>query len=168
MPIRFRCAYCNQLMGISTRKAGTVVRCPKCAGEIIVPVPEGTEGADEPPPPPPAPAAAAPPAPPPLAVAPAFEDKNFDVNAGATGTAPPLAETESVPAPGELPTPGLLPPPAPAKRLGLFVPLSLFIVSFAVVVLLLILMFVLGLIIGRHTIISDTKNARASIHAEHA
>ena len=28
MPIRFRCAYCNQLMGIARRKAGTVVRCP--------------------------------------------------------------------------------------------------------------------------------------------
>src|SRR6516162_1467871 len=41
MPIRFRCAYCNQLMGIAHRKAGSVVRCPKCAGEIIVPVPEG-------------------------------------------------------------------------------------------------------------------------------
>src|SRR5215469_9744604 len=40
MPIRFRCAYCNQLMGIATRKAGTVIRCPKCAGEIIVPTPD--------------------------------------------------------------------------------------------------------------------------------
>jgi hypothetical protein len=39
MPIRFRCAYCNQLMGIARRKAGTVVRCPKCAGELIVPTP---------------------------------------------------------------------------------------------------------------------------------
>lgn len=37
MPIRFRCAYCNQLMGISHRKAGTVVRCPKCAGQVVVP-----------------------------------------------------------------------------------------------------------------------------------
>ncbi len=37
MPIRFRCAYCNQLMGIATRKCGTVVRCPRCAGEVIVP-----------------------------------------------------------------------------------------------------------------------------------
>lgn len=37
MPIRFRCAYCNQLMGIARRKAGTVVRCPNCAGEIVVP-----------------------------------------------------------------------------------------------------------------------------------
>lgn len=37
MPIRFRCAYCNQLMGISRRKAGTVVRCPTCAGQVVVP-----------------------------------------------------------------------------------------------------------------------------------
>lgn len=37
MPIRFRCAYCNQLLGIARRKAGTVVRCPTCAGQVIVP-----------------------------------------------------------------------------------------------------------------------------------
>ena len=37
MPIRFRCAYCNQLMAIATRKAGTVVRCPTCAGQVVVP-----------------------------------------------------------------------------------------------------------------------------------
>ncbi len=48
MPIRFRCAYCNQLMAISRRKAGTVVRCPKCAGEIVVPAPDGVpEAADD-------------------------------------------------------------------------------------------------------------------------
>ena len=40
MPIRFRCAYCNQLMGIARRKAGTVVRCPTCAGQVIVPTME--------------------------------------------------------------------------------------------------------------------------------
>ena len=45
MPIRFRCAYCNQLMGIARRKAGNVVRCPTCAGQVIVPTP----GASEPP-----------------------------------------------------------------------------------------------------------------------
>src|SRR4051812_35245107 len=39
MPIRFRCAYCNQLMGIARRKAGTVVRCPTCAGQVVVPNP---------------------------------------------------------------------------------------------------------------------------------
>lgn len=40
MPIRFRCAYCNQLMGISHRKLGTVVRCPTCAGQVVVPNPD--------------------------------------------------------------------------------------------------------------------------------
>lgn len=40
MPIKFRCAYCNQLMGISRRKAGTVVRCPNCAGQVVVPATE--------------------------------------------------------------------------------------------------------------------------------
>jgi DNA-directed RNA polymerase subunit RPC12/RpoP len=40
MPIRFRCAYCNQLLGIARRKAGTVVRCPTCAGQVIVPPPD--------------------------------------------------------------------------------------------------------------------------------
>ena len=43
MPIRFRCAYCNQLMGISRRKAGTVVRCPTCAGQVVVPDPDAVE-----------------------------------------------------------------------------------------------------------------------------
>jgi hypothetical protein len=37
MPIRFRCAYCNQLLGISRRKSGTSVRCPTCAGQVLVP-----------------------------------------------------------------------------------------------------------------------------------
>ncbi len=53
MPIRFRCAYCNQLMGIARRKAGTVVRCPKCAGQVVVPDPGGApelpDGTAEPP-----------------------------------------------------------------------------------------------------------------------
>jgi DNA-directed RNA polymerase subunit RPC12/RpoP len=44
MPIRFRCAYCNQLMGIARRKAGSVVRCPTCAGQVIVPVPANSAG----------------------------------------------------------------------------------------------------------------------------
>jgi phage FluMu protein Com len=43
MPIRFRCAYCNQLLGISRRKAGTVVRCPTCAGQVVVPTVNGGE-----------------------------------------------------------------------------------------------------------------------------
>ena len=37
MPVRFRCAYCNQLLGIARRKAGSIVRCPTCSGQVIVP-----------------------------------------------------------------------------------------------------------------------------------
>ncbi len=53
MPIRFRCAYCNQLLGIARRKAGTVVRCPTCAGQVIVPAapadePDSSPGQDSP------------------------------------------------------------------------------------------------------------------------
>jgi hypothetical protein len=40
VPIRFRCAYCNQLMGIARRKSGTVVRCPTCSGQVVVPNPD--------------------------------------------------------------------------------------------------------------------------------
>jgi len=43
MPIRFRCAYCNQLMGIARRKAGKVVRCPSCASQVTVPLPDTDE-----------------------------------------------------------------------------------------------------------------------------
>lgn len=48
MPIRFRCAYCNQLMGIATRKAGKVITCPKCAGQVVVPKPDPDSIPDEP------------------------------------------------------------------------------------------------------------------------
>lgn len=37
MPIRFRCKYCNQLMGIARRKVGTEVECPTCKGKLLVP-----------------------------------------------------------------------------------------------------------------------------------
>jgi hypothetical protein len=57
MPIRFRCAYCNQLMGIARRKAGNVVRCPTCAGQVIVPTPGNAVPAPPQPNNPPAPAA---------------------------------------------------------------------------------------------------------------
>lgn len=41
MPIKFRCVYCEQLLGIARRKAGTVVKCPNCSGQLMVPSPEG-------------------------------------------------------------------------------------------------------------------------------
>ena len=43
MPIKFRCAYCNQLMGIARRKAGTIVKCPTCSGQVVVPNPPADE-----------------------------------------------------------------------------------------------------------------------------
>src|SRR5262245_60565525 len=47
MPIRFRCVYCEQLLGIARRKAGTVVKCPNCGGQLIVPPPEEIEAGDK-------------------------------------------------------------------------------------------------------------------------
>src|SRR5438270_411363 len=37
MPIKFRCVYCNQLLGIARRKAGKIVACTNCGGQLIVP-----------------------------------------------------------------------------------------------------------------------------------
>jgi biopolymer transport protein ExbD len=51
MPIQFRCANCNQLLSISSRKAGTSTVCPSCLEEVQVPLASG-----EAPPPPPQPA----------------------------------------------------------------------------------------------------------------
>jgi phage FluMu protein Com len=51
MPIRFRCVYCDKLLGIAKRKAGAVVNCPQCQQPLIVPTPEpeppGTETPDK-------------------------------------------------------------------------------------------------------------------------
>jgi len=37
MPIRFRCDYCNKLLGIARRKAGSETTCPHCGYTITVP-----------------------------------------------------------------------------------------------------------------------------------
>jgi phage FluMu protein Com len=47
MPIRFRCVYCEQLLGIARRKAGTVVKCPNCGGQLIVPPPEELDAGEK-------------------------------------------------------------------------------------------------------------------------
>ena len=47
MPIQFRCAYCSQLLGIARRKAGSVITCPTCGGQVIVPQPR-THGSQKP------------------------------------------------------------------------------------------------------------------------
>jgi DNA-directed RNA polymerase subunit RPC12/RpoP len=38
MPIKFRCKFCHQRMGIAHRKAGTEVECPSCKGKVMVPL----------------------------------------------------------------------------------------------------------------------------------
>jgi len=37
MPIRFRCGYCNRLLGIARRKAGSETTCPHCGYTLTVP-----------------------------------------------------------------------------------------------------------------------------------
>jgi hypothetical protein len=48
MPIHFRCAFCNQLLGIARRKSGSVINCPTCGGPLVVPrMPEGEDKSDQ-------------------------------------------------------------------------------------------------------------------------
>jgi hypothetical protein len=42
MPIKFRCSYCRQFLGISRSQAGGVVHCPSCGRSIRVPELDGT------------------------------------------------------------------------------------------------------------------------------
>src|SRR5262245_40754632 len=46
MPIRFRCSYCNRLLGIATRKAGMQTTCPHCGESITVPTPDSEEAGE--------------------------------------------------------------------------------------------------------------------------
>ncbi len=39
-PLKFRCYQCNQLLGVPPRRAGSVIACPKCGTELLVPRPE--------------------------------------------------------------------------------------------------------------------------------
>src|SRR4051794_10817581 len=45
MPIVFRCYQCNQVLKTSRSKAGSVVACPKCKAELLVPEPPAQEPA---------------------------------------------------------------------------------------------------------------------------
>lgn len=42
MPIQFRCQYCQQLLGISRSRAGSMVDCPACGRSLRVPAEDGT------------------------------------------------------------------------------------------------------------------------------
>lgn len=100
MPIRFRCAYCNQLLGISRRKAGQVVRCPTCAGQVVVP--QAEDG-----PPEPEQATAEPPSPSPVVQAPLFERDDFGLDFDNPVPSMPSTHGTGAPAPAAA-------PPAPA------------------------------------------------------
>ncbi len=155
MPIRFRCAYCNQLMGIARRKAGTVVSCPKCAGQVVVPTPPPgeEEGSDHPE------AVASQPRGGKEAL---FEHSDFEKLFGkvpAAGPqflqppkpANPFNELAQKPAPAaELPEYEAV-PLGPAKRppRGIFLTLGVLLVVSGLVIVLMGLAFFLGLLLGR-------------------
>ncbi len=132
MPIRFRCAYCNQLMGIATRKAGKVVRCPKCAGEIIVPSPEGDEAPD-----------ATEPSKPNHQV---FDSPDFDKHLqGSAQTADAAVDLLPAPDPGELHELA-----APPQR-GVFLTPTMATVLAVGLLIVLGIIFLIGFFVGRAT-----------------
>jgi ribosomal protein S27E len=102
MPIRFRCAYCNQLLGIARRKANQVVRCPTCAGEVVVPEPEGGDEEAEP-----------------QKVSanqPVFERSDFEDLFNDPVVAGPVVKPVPLPQPAPPPPPLPAAPPAPARK----------------------------------------------------
>ena len=46
--LKIRCYRCNQLLAVMPGKAGTVVACPKCKADLLIPRPEPEQPADEP------------------------------------------------------------------------------------------------------------------------
>ena len=151
MPIRFRCAYCNQLMGIARRKAGTVIRCPNCAGQVIVPNPEPVPEA------PPQPHGSAP-QPAIRQEAPLFEGSDFDkiFEAGGTGVGGFEPNLFSNPPPGPAspkplqPSPGNFDVDAVATPgPGIFLTPGKLTVVCVILVILLGVAFLVGLLVGR-------------------
>jgi hypothetical protein len=114
MPIKFRCVYCNQLLGISRRKAGTIVRCTTCEGQLIVPDPDDPVGTE--------PAGtqnhAIPPGPPPTEQAGegggVFEHSDFDAFLEPLGASQQPAAVANPPAKSKRTT-APLPAPAPSS-----------------------------------------------------
>jgi phage FluMu protein Com len=102
MPIRFRCAYCNQLMGIARRKAGTVVSCPNCSGQVVVPTEDAVDPIAD---------TTGPTASPRDASQPLFERGDFDdlFRSGKGAAPPPMAPPPPTSA-------GLMPAPPPAPK----------------------------------------------------
>ena len=155
MPIRFRCTYCHQLMGIARRKAGTEVECPTCKGKVLVPA-----SSDEHVPVPPAAANA-----PPFFEQPDFEFLNIPQKPEPALAAPPQpAAPRPQPAPQPAPQPrpvqlpsgyeldvdpmpgAMLPPGEPA---GIYLSPTRATLLTVAVILGLALAFSAGLLVGR-------------------
>ncbi len=154
MPIKFRCAYCRQLMSIARRKAGTVIRCPTCSGQVIVPKPEeehasATQGAVQPAPQFPSDNGGG-----------LFEEDNFEDNF-LDPVADPDSASPSVEQPLDHQAPMSSPdfaatPPAPGLR-GVFLTTGRLVLVILIVVLLLVISFVLGLIAGKTDFFSSQQ-----------
>lgn len=46
--LKVRCYRCNQLLAVAPTKAGTVVACPKCKADLLIPRPDTRQPSDEP------------------------------------------------------------------------------------------------------------------------
>ncbi len=146
MPIRFRCQYCSQLLGIARRKAGSQVACPTCRRSLTVPQEEAAAvpGPSEPPPVPP----------PPPAPAPAlFEREDFEQLLNGPG-APSLMGPAPVPPPAPAawsapppyaPSPGVLAP----QEAGIVLSPARATVLTVVLILALAVAFGAGLLVGK-------------------
>ena len=141
MPIRFRCAYCNQLMGIGRRKAGAIVRCPRCAGEVIVPAEQQTPAANGA-----------------GGVNPLFEQDDFGKESADVQALPDKLPNPfgSPPAYSHPPLSGAgsyvadaisEPASASLRRSGLFLPTPILILAVALVLAALVIMFLLGYLV---------------------
>src|SRR5262245_13462104 len=164
MPIRFRCGYCNRLLGIARRKAGTETTCPHCGYTLTVPSPPAEDrtelaefepllkpaapesGSDEVDSAGPSPAAAAAPKPPPLPPGekPLFE-RDLESVFGALMTATkPAEEQKRKPAP----TSGMEALSlAPERGQVVLSPQAVTILAIAAVVLLVV-SFAVGYLVG--------------------
>ncbi|MGF1583482.1 MAG: hypothetical protein ACFCD0_29530 [Gemmataceae bacterium] len=145
MPIKFRCAYCRQLMSIARRKAGTIIRCPTCSGQVIVPKPEEEPAAAVPRPVPPTPQA------PSDNTGDLFEMENFEDHFLEPNVEPapqPSGPHQSFDVPAPIDS-GDVNMASPVTGLsGVFLTPGRLVFVILIVVMLIAISFVLGLLVG--------------------
>ena len=160
MPVRFRCPECEGLLSIARRKIGSMVECPKCRSRVVVPAqdddsdeinvaPMDEPVLENPPLPVPAPVRAAPvkavatatPAAP-RAEQPLFERDDFETILGKKGP------SELTPAKVKTDDPVPTSVPHTAAEDGIFVSRGAAIILAVLMVVLLVLAFATGYLIG--------------------